>query len=145
MGKSTFPKRYEASLKASAATNKTVDQDVKTFKSLAKALKDAGTMSANMPRDYNGTYARQQEQSVIYGKAVAMILELEDKLAEAEKSKDKTAQKDLQKKIKAQEKICETCVKTLNDLRKVYSQLRAMLEAQLAAADAEFAKLNTVL
>ena len=73
----------------SAATNKTVDQDVKTFKSLAKALKDAGTMSANMPRDYNGTYARQQEQSVIYGKAVAMILELEDKLAEAEKSKDK--------------------------------------------------------
>lgn len=145
MGKSTFPKRYQQSLKASEATNKTVDQDVKTFKSLAKALKDASTISANMPRDYNGTYALQQEQSVIYGKAVAMIQEFEGKLAEAEKSKDKAAQKDLKTKIKAQEKICETCVKTLNDLRKIYAQLRAMLEAQMAAADAEFAKLNTVL
>lgn len=143
MGKSSFPKRYQASLKATAATKKTVDKDSNTFKTLGKALSDGGTIANNMPRDYKAVYNQQADQMVAYGKAVAMIQEYEDELAKA--GKDKTKKTELEKKIKAEEKKCETCIKALNDLRAVFAQLRALVQTQMTTAQTEFAKLDSTL
>lgn len=143
MGKSTYPKRFEASLKASIATKKVVDADSKTFKSLAKVFGDGAVIAGNLPGNYLTVFNQQADVDEQYGKAVAMILEYEDQMDAA--GGDKKAVADLKKKIKAEEKKCDAYIKMLNDLRLTYSQLRALAQAQIAAAQAEFAKLNSTL
>lgn len=143
MGKSAYPKKFEGAEKAITATKTTVDKDISTFKSLAKALNDGGVIAGNLPRDYQKVYDMQADQIKTYHAAVSMILQYEEDLDGA--GGDKKRESELKKKIKAEEKKCDVCIKTLNDLRKTYGELRKLVSAEMSKADTEFGKLDTTL
>lgn len=143
MGNSKYPERFGKALKAIEAIKKTVDKDSKTFKTMGKALGDGAAIANNLPRDYKNVYDQQTSQMETFGKAAAMIQEYEEQLAGA--GGDSKREKELKTKIKAEEKKCEACIKTLNDLRGIYSQLRGLAQTQLISASAEFQKLDASL
>jgi len=132
MAKSKYPAKFAVAQKAHTNVNKAVIADGAKFKKLAKAFSDGATVAKSLPGNYLKNYGWESDEMVSYGKSVAMILEYEEQMDAA--GGDAKKEKELKKKISAEEKKIDGYVNNLAELRKSYAALRALAQAQIAAA-----------
>jgi len=149
MGKSKHPKLLKKAESASAKNASAIEKNLTRYSALAKTLSGASTMADKMPRDYASAKKLMQDTMLAYVTKVYEIIDLEEKIAEAGKDKDKV--KELEKKVKGADKEADALraqygahcftFKMLDDM--VYAEI-VKAQAAAEAIDREWPTKDTI-